>query len=104
MIGLGETVTWRARYFGLNWSLTSRVSEFDRPALFVDEQVSGPFAWFRHEHRFQTVPDGTLMVDDWRHTVPFGPLGVIADRLIVGPLMHLALKRRNAALRREAKR
>jgi ligand-binding SRPBCC domain-containing protein len=102
LIELGETVTWRARHLGLMWTLTSRITEFDRPALFVDEQVSGPFASFRHEHRFEAVPGGTLMIDDWRHVAPFGILGQVADALVLRRLMTSLLKMRNAALAHEA--
>jgi ligand-binding SRPBCC domain-containing protein len=102
LIGADETVTWRARHFGLTWSMTSRVTGFDRPARFVDEQVSGPFASFRHEHRFAAVPGGTLMIDDWRHAAPFGPLGRIADALVLRRHMHASLVTRNSALAREA--
>lgn len=102
LIGLGESVTWRARHLGLMWTLTSRVTEFDRPARFVDEQVSGPFASFRHEHRFATVPGGTLMIDDWRHVAPFGFIGRAADALVLRRLMTRLLTTRNAALASEA--
>lgn len=67
LIGPGETVTWRARHFGRTWSLTSTITEFERPTRFIDEQSSGPFAWFRHEHRFEVTPGGTRMIDDWEH-------------------------------------
>jgi ligand-binding SRPBCC domain-containing protein len=102
LIGAGETVTWQARHLGLRWTLTSRVTEFEPSARFVDEQVSGPFASFRHEHRFEAVPEGTLMVDDWRHTAPLGPLGRVADALVLGRLMTNLLRMRNAALVDEA--
>jgi ligand-binding SRPBCC domain-containing protein len=102
LIGPGETVTWRARHLGLMWTLTSRVTEFDRPARFVDEQVSGPFASFRHEHRFAAVPGGTLMIDDWRHVAPFGFIGRAADALVLRRLMTRLLTTRNAALAHEA--
>jgi ligand-binding SRPBCC domain-containing protein len=101
-IGAGETVTWRARHFGLTWSLTSEITAFDRPNRFVDEQISGPFAWFRHEHRFEAVPGGTLMIDDWRHAAPFGLLGRIADGIVLGPLIGHLLEQRSAAIAREA--
>jgi ligand-binding SRPBCC domain-containing protein len=101
-IGAGETVTWRARHLGLTWSLTSKVTEFDPPHRFVDEQTSGPFAWFRHEHRFETASSGTRMIDDWEHAAPFGVLGWMADRLVLGPLLGRLLARRAAALAREA--
>lgn len=101
-IGAGEMVTWRARHLGLTWSLTSQVTAFDPPRRFVDEQTSGPFAWFRHEHRFEATPGGTRMIDDWEHAAPFGLLGRIVDRLVLGRLLGRLLASRNAALAREA--
>jgi ligand-binding SRPBCC domain-containing protein len=102
LIGPGESVTWRARVLGLTWSLTSRISEFEPPMRFVDEQVSGPFAWFRHEHGFEATPSGTRMVDDWDHAARFGPIGTVVDALVLGPLMRRLLVARNAALLLEA--
>jgi ligand-binding SRPBCC domain-containing protein len=102
LIGPGESVTWRARHLGMTWTLTSRVTGFEPPVLFVDEQVSGPFARFRHEHRFEPMPGGTLMIDDWEHRAPLGLLGRILDALILGRSVRRLLKRRAAALAREA--
>jgi ligand-binding SRPBCC domain-containing protein len=102
LIGLGETVTWRARHLRRTWSLTSRITAFEPPTRFVDEQVSGPFAWFRHEHRFEAVPGGTRVIDDWEHAAPFGPIGKIVDALVLGRLLRRLLAQRNAALVREA--
>jgi ligand-binding SRPBCC domain-containing protein len=102
LIGLGESVTWRAKQLGLWWSMTSRITEFERPARFVDEQVRGPFTSFRHEHLFELDDGGTLMVDNWHHVAPLGPLGRLADELFLERLMRNLLLRRNAALTREA--
>src|SRR6478735_5606475 len=66
-IELGETVTWRARHFGITWSLTSRITVAEAPTRFVDEQAAGPFRSFRHEHRFEPIPRGTRLIDDWQH-------------------------------------
>jgi ligand-binding SRPBCC domain-containing protein len=44
LIGPDEEVTWEARHFGLRVRMTSRITEYDRPRAFTDEQVSGPFA------------------------------------------------------------
>jgi ligand-binding SRPBCC domain-containing protein len=102
LIGLGETVTWRARHLRRTWSLTSRITAFEPPLRFVDEQVSGPFAWFRHEHRFEAITGGTCMIDDWQHAAPFGAIGKVADRLVLGPLLKRLLASRNATIAREA--
>ena len=104
LIELGETVTWRAKHLGLRWSLTSRITAFDRPRLFVDEEVAGPFAAYRHEHRFEATPGGTRMTDDWQHRSPFGVLGIIADRLVLRRMLTRLLETRNGAIAAEAER
>lgn len=96
-IGHGEEVTWRARHLGVWFSLTVRITDFRRPDVFVDEQVSGPFKAFRHEHRF--VADGsggTLMTDTV--TVSSPAFGVVAGRVILVPYLRGLIARRNAQL------
>jgi ligand-binding SRPBCC domain-containing protein len=102
-IELGETVTWRARHLGTWWSLMSRVTVVERPTRFEDVQERGPFASFRHEHRFESLPGGgTRMRDRWEHSAPLGPLGWLADRVVLARHMRRLLETRNAALKREA--
>ncbi len=62
LIELGETVTWEAKHLGIRQTLTSKITEFDNPNYFVDEQVSGAFKSIRHEHRF--VQQGRTNIDD----------------------------------------
>ncbi|MFP5368408.1 MAG: SRPBCC family protein, partial [Actinomycetes bacterium] len=50
LIDEGQEVTWRAWHFGLPLTMTSRITRFDYPRSFVDEQVRGPFKSFRHIH------------------------------------------------------
>jgi ligand-binding SRPBCC domain-containing protein len=82
--------------------LTSRIVAFGPPTRFVDEQSSGPFARFRHEHRFEPPRTGTRMIDDREHLAPFGIIGRFVDWLILGPLLRRFLVVRNGALAREA--
>jgi ligand-binding SRPBCC domain-containing protein len=104
LIELGESVTWRARHLGLWWSLSSRITAMDPPHSFVDEQVTGPFARFRHEHRFEAANGGTLMIDEWTHVAPLGPLGRLADRLFLARMLRGLLAQRAAAIREAAER
>ena len=101
-VEVGDTVTWRARHFGLWWSLTSRITEVEAPVRFADVQERGPFGWFRHEHRFEVVNGVTRMHDHWEHRSPLGPLGRIVDRLVLGRYMSALLVIRNAALKQAA--
>lgn len=85
-------------------SLAAEALPPDRPNKFEDIQVSGPFAAFRHEHRFEAVGRGTRMHDRWQHEPPFGLLGRIIDRLVLARHMRDLFLTRNAALKREAER
>jgi ligand-binding SRPBCC domain-containing protein len=93
---LGDTVTWRARHFGLQWRMTSRISAFDRPGYFVDEQVSGPFKRWSHAHHFE--PDGyggTLMRDVIHFAAPLGLLGALAESAVLDWYMPRLIRVRN---------
>lgn len=97
-LGLGEEVTWRARHLGVTWTLTSRVTELDRPARFVDEQARGPFARFRHVHTF--VADGpvTVMTDFVEFAAPLGVVGRLAERLVLARYLPRLIDQRNRHL------
>jgi ligand-binding SRPBCC domain-containing protein len=99
---LGDTVTWQARHLGVTRTLTSRMIELDPPRRFADEQVRGPFAWFRHVHEFHAVPGGTLMTDAFTYEVPYGRLGRLGDRLVLARYMRRLLTSRSAYLKRVA--
>lgn len=97
-IGPGESVTWSARHFGVRFRMTSRITTHEPPTRFIDEQTSGPFARWWHEHEFHAVHDGTLMIDRIEFDAPFGALGRLAERLVLERYMQRLIRRRNAWL------
>ncbi len=83
-MALGDTVTWRARHFGLWFRMTSAITEYDPPVHFVDEQVRGPLAFWRHEHRFERIASGgTEMVEVVEFRSPGGSVGRLVDRALL---------------------
>jgi len=104
IIGLGETVTWKAKHFGIMWKMTSKITELDAPHSFVDEQLRGPFKMFRHEHLFEPHHGGTLMRDHIVFDAPLGPLGDIAERLVLRNYLPKLIGERNDYLRTELER
>ncbi len=58
---------------------------YEKNALFVDEMRKGPFAAWRHEHRFEEHPDGCRLVDAITYAPPLGFLGRLAAPLAVVP-------------------
>jgi ligand-binding SRPBCC domain-containing protein len=95
-IGLDEEVTWRARHFGVWFTMTSRITALDRPHRFVDEQVAGPFRAFRHEHLFRRDGGETVMTDTLTITSPV--LGALAERAILVPYLRRLIRLRNRHL------
>jgi ligand-binding SRPBCC domain-containing protein len=83
LIGEGQQVTWRARHFGVPLKMTSRITALEFPASFTDEQVRGPFKSFRHVHEFEATPTSRIMSDRVEFTAPFGPLGRLAEKLVL---------------------
>jgi ligand-binding SRPBCC domain-containing protein len=97
-IGLGQQVTWQATHFHVPFTMTSRITELDRPRRFVDEQVRGPFRSFHHDHRFEATIEGCRMTDRVTFVAPFGPIGRIAERAVLGRYLRVLLETRNAYL------
>ena len=102
-IGLGEEVTWRARHFGVDWTMTSRIVELERPTFFADEQVQGPFTRFRHEHTFASVDDRTDVLDAVCFEAPFQPVGSFIEGFLSRYLRRL-IGMRNDLLKEWAER
>jgi ligand-binding SRPBCC domain-containing protein len=97
---LGDTVTWRARHFGIVFQMTSAITEYHYPSRFVDEQLHGPFRRWWHEHMFAATENGTtVMIDLVQFQSPPGPLGFLADRLVLTRYMRHLLRQRNAWLK-----
>lgn len=94
-LGLGDEVTFRARHFGVRWRMTSRITAYERPHHFVDEQTRGPFRALRHEHHFDAIEGGrTRMTDRMTIRAPLGPLGAIVTRTLLGPYLRRLLTQR----------
>lgn len=98
LLDLGEEVTWEARHFGVTQRLTSRMTMFDRPRHFRDSMVRGAFRRFDHDHWFEPVPGATVPTtrcrDVFDFDAPLGPLGWIAERLVLERYMRRFLEER----------
>lgn len=74
---------------------------FGEEARFVDEQQSGPFKRWRHEHEFEAIDQmSTRVVDRVMYSVGWGPLGWIADKLFVARQLRAMFKHRHETTKR----
>ncbi len=99
LIDYGQTVTWRAKHFGVYQTLTSKITEYKRPQYFVDEMLSGIFKRLRHEHIFNPEGEKTIMIDVFEYVSPLGLIGKFADLIFLRGYMKLLLNRRNEVIK-----
>lgn len=95
LIGLHETVTWRATHFGIRLRLTSEITAMDRPRYFRDEQIKGAFKKMIHDHYFQEEDGHTIMNDRFYFEAPLGLLGRCFNRMVLTDYLRRFLLERN---------
>jgi ligand-binding SRPBCC domain-containing protein len=80
---VGTLIQYRLRLHGLPLSWLTSIQAWEPPDRFVDVQIRGPYTLWHHTHTFHATDAGTVMRDTVRYAIAFGPLGELADRLLV---------------------
>jgi ligand-binding SRPBCC domain-containing protein len=76
----GTLIDYKLRMRGIPLRWRSRITVWEPPRRFVDEQERGPYRLWVHEHQFEDCDGGTLICDRVRYAVPFD---FIAYRMFV---------------------
>ena len=84
----GILIDYRLRLFGVPLRWQARISRWEPPIGFIDEQVHGPYRVWEHTHRFHDGGQATIIEDVVRYRLPIAPLGDIFH-----PLVRLQLER-----------
>jgi hypothetical protein len=82
-MGAGALIRYGLRIHGVPLSWLTQITEWEPPYRFVDEQLDGPYALWRHTHSFEAAGEETIMRDVVRYRIGFGPLGTLAHALVV---------------------
>src|SRR6266508_5480058 len=88
-----------SEHLGVRQRLTSKITHFDPPRSFEDEQIAGPFGSFWHRHEFKIASDATVMTDLVIYRAPLGPIGWLVERIFLDRYLRSFLERRAAHLR-----
>jgi ligand-binding SRPBCC domain-containing protein len=79
----GALIEYSIRVRGIPMRWVTRIEQWNPPRRLVDTQLRGPYLLWEHTHTFVEVDGGTEMTDTVRYSLPFGPLGVLVNRLLV---------------------
>ena len=102
LIKLNDFVTWEAIHFGIKQQLKSKITQYNRPYHFRDEQQKGAFKKFTHEHNFEQVDDFVIMKDRFYYESPFGIFGTLFNKLVLTNYLKHFLEERNQMIKEYA--
>lgn len=92
----GTFIEYRMWLFGVPFSWQTRISKWDPPQEFVDEQLRGPYRQWVHTHRFHEHDGNTVIDDHVDYRLPLPPLSEIAFPLVRWQLGRIFVFRKEA--------
>jgi len=87
-INEGTIINYQLRLFGIPFKWRTRITLWEPPHEFIDEQISGPYRLWIHTHRFLEENESTTIADEVQYRLPWWPFGEVSY-----PLVYLLLKR-----------
>lgn len=95
----GQIITYKMQPMpGLNLNWMTEITQIEEKKYFIDEQRSGPYKIWHHEHWFEEVDGGVMMTDKVVYVLPLGILGRIANSLKVGRQIRHIFEHRRIAI------
>ena len=79
-MGVGTLIDYRISLHGIPVQWMTKITAWEPPFRFVDEQIKGPYRLWIHEHRFEKSGAGTICYDRVQYSI-IG--GWIVNRLFV---------------------
>jgi ligand-binding SRPBCC domain-containing protein len=98
----GDTVTWKANHLLKKRILKMKITEMDKYFSFTDEQVEGDFLLLKHQHHFKPCENGTIMIDIFSFSSPFGTIGKLFNQAYLSRYMKKLLEKRNSDIKKYA--
>jgi len=95
----GMIISYKVRpLFGIPTTWVTEITHVVPQKYFVDEQRVGPYSLWHHQHIIEAVSEGVLMTDIVSYRPPLGPLGSIANTLVIRKKLEQIFNYRKKAL------
>jgi ligand-binding SRPBCC domain-containing protein len=66
----------------INWA--TEITQVKENKYFIDNQISGPYKIWHHEHHFEEIKNGVEMKDILYYEMPFGFIGKLMYKIFIG--------------------
>ena len=82
----GQIITYRVSPIkGIRSNWVTEITQVQEGEFFIDEQRSGPYTIWHHEHRLKDAPGGVIMQDKITYKLPMGLVGRLVHPWLVRP-------------------
>jgi ligand-binding SRPBCC domain-containing protein len=95
---IGTIIDNRIRVFGIPLRWKSKITAWDPPLHFADEQLKGPYRKWLHDHTFHVEGEYVVMNDRVQYQVPGGIIAPLIHFLIVRPQIRAIFGHRNRVI------
>lgn len=99
-MGSGTLIDYRLRLHGLPLRWTSRINLWVQERRSIDQQVHGPYRFWRHLHQFVPAGRSTCVRDRVEYALPLGWLGHLIGLPVVRADLVRIFDYRRAAIAR----
>lgn len=80
----GMVIDYKVRpLWGIQMRWKTEICRVEKPSIFVDRQLKGPYKVWEHTHTFTEKAGGVLMNDRVDYEIPLGVLGRLMNGLVV---------------------
>ena len=80
----GQVIDYTVRpIFNIRMRWTTLITHVEEEILFIDEQIRGPFSYWRHQHFFKPMNGGTEMTDVLHYKIPGWFAGDILNAVLI---------------------
>ena len=94
----GIIIDYEIRIAGIPQRWRTLIEVFENPRRFVDVQLRGPYALWRHTHEFSESGGGTIIRDFVEYKMSFGLFGAMVRGLPVRRLLEAIFDYRRAKI------
>ena len=80
----GELIEYKVKpILGIPLRWITEIKNVEHEKYFIDEQRSGPYRFWYHEHWFESTEHGVIMKDKITYALPLGVFGRLANSVFV---------------------
>jgi ligand-binding SRPBCC domain-containing protein len=95
----GMIITYKITpLLGIKMNWMTEITHVKEQEYFVDEQRFGPYALWHHEHHFKEIKGGVRMTDILNYAIPFGVIGRLSNKVLVGKQIKKIFEYREKAI------